>query len=343
IEDDMLNGKHTDEEFDNILKEFKLTNEISDSGTNKWKICRYHDNGCTEEQMEMIKGILLSTEYNYKKFEEKLSSQKDRIERDVENDTYKGRTLEDYESLRLEAIEKIKNTEGFAEKLQVLKGYGLVINEGLEKLAEYGFVKETVASDKICELAENMIKYGFSLTKITKYLQTDLLSVYYLAKQINRPFNLSPEEEKLVREAEDKINEEKAAVGEDSSSNIFENSLRQYKIPKTWSEMVLKLQGLLTSVCKNVEIYSSKPITSEMFLKDSDVVIDIKYSITDFYSANEAFFLLMNCLFPSGCCAVTNQEHMLIYSKKTKKPDEIIYDNDHCIFKDGIWKFNLCK
>ncbi|MCD8157334.1 MAG: hypothetical protein LUD77_00095 [Clostridiales bacterium] len=326
IEDYMLNKKYSDEELDNMLKDFQISDTVCDSGTNKWKLPRYYNNGCSEGQLNTIRGILLSVDYNYGKFESKLAPQKERIEKDVARDTYKGRTLEDYENLRLEAKDKIKNMEGFAEKLQILKSYGLVINEGLEKLAEYRFVKET---------AKNMINSGFTLTQISNYLQTDMLGIYYLANNMDRPFKPSPEEEKILKAAEGNILDEMALLGEGPKSR----NVSPYSV-KTWEEAAAMLKTALIGQQGSVEIYSSKPLNSNMFLGDSDVVIDIKYDMSGFYSANTVFHILMENLFPSGVCAVTNKGHMLLYSKKTKARNEMKQDERHCVYKNGVWNIN---
>ncbi len=333
IEDYMLNKKYSDEELDNMLKEFQTSDSICDAGTNKWKIPRYYNNGLSSVQLYMIRGILLSTDYNYSKFEKKYAQQKERIEKDVEKDTYKGKTLEDYEKMRLEAINKINSTEDFAEKLKILKGYSLKINEGIKKLAEYKLVKETVVSDMIAEAAEKMINCGFSLTQITNYLQTDPLSIYYLAKSIEKPFNLSPEEEELIKNAEKKVDDELAILGE---SGLPKENNNPYCKFKTWEAAVSALKNAL-SVQNNIEIYSSSPLTSDMFMKDFDVVIDIKYETSEFYCANNAFNILKECLFPSGFGAVTNRGHMLLYSKNSKKREDVNCIRNHTVYKTGVW------
>ncbi len=139
-------------------------------------------NGCTEGQMQMIREILLSTEHNYKTVEKELISEykEEQIKKDVANGTYKGKTLEDYENLRLEAVNKIKNSDSFVEKLVIIQEYSAEIHKGLSKIAIYKLIKEAADEEKINYAAERMIKDKLTLTQISDYLGTDILNIYNL-------------------------------------------------------------------------------------------------------------------------------------------------------------------
>lgn len=162
---------------------------------------RRYGSGCTERQMNLIKGILLSAEYNYKKTWDELMAAKPQLIFDMENNKYKGKSLEDLEKLRIEAADKIKKSDNLVEKLNIVMDNSKIINEGLKRIFEWNAVKEAAVKDMVFDAAMYMIEDGISLTQITSCLQADLLDIYYLAESMNRPFLLSPEEEEGVKRA----------------------------------------------------------------------------------------------------------------------------------------------
>ncbi len=156
--------------------------------------------GSPKEQYELIQGILLSVKYNFGLRKNIPSLVRSSLRYDIENNTYKGgETLNSLEKLRLEAAYALKKADKFLPKANYIEKLGSYIYEGLEKLAENKVIKEAAAESLFRSIAGRMINDGISLTVITKCLKADPLKVYCLAKSLNRPFNLSPEEEELIK------------------------------------------------------------------------------------------------------------------------------------------------
>ncbi|MCD8157331.1 MAG: hypothetical protein LUD77_00080 [Clostridiales bacterium] len=156
--------------------------------------------GCSGEQLDMFKAILLSAEYNLGRYTEMTFFTERRAAIDIENLTYGGKGLEELEKLRLEAAGCIKKVDKYAAKVKYINEIGSYIYKGLEKIAEYKVLKETAEEDWFVNTAGRMIKDRVSFTLIVSCLKAEPLRVYNLAKSLNRPFMLSAEEEELIKQ-----------------------------------------------------------------------------------------------------------------------------------------------
>ncbi|MCD8157329.1 MAG: hypothetical protein LUD77_00070 [Clostridiales bacterium] len=170
--------------------------------TSKFNFELTYKEGSSKEQLMLFKAILLSAKYNLNRLENELFSEREKIKKDILNDTYGWKTIEDPERLRLKAADCIKKADKFWGKVTYIAGFGRYIYGGLEKLAEYRLIKEAAVKSMISDTARRMINDGASLTRIVSCLEAEPLEIYNIAESMNRPFTLSSEEEELLRKAQ---------------------------------------------------------------------------------------------------------------------------------------------
>ncbi|MCD8119123.1 MAG: hypothetical protein LUE29_06555 [Lachnospiraceae bacterium] len=173
---------------------------------------------CDDGQLNSLRGILLSTKYLYDCNRIALDSHHDQIFADVRDHTLHGKTLEDYEKMREEAIEKIKNTQDMLGKLRIVQKTGEELYEAAGMLAKLKRFELAVITYKDLDAAILMIKDGLSLTQIVRYLHTELLDTWRLLNEIGCPPKLSEEEKEQVgieEEAERARNRFQIKFGDD--------------------------------------------------------------------------------------------------------------------------------
>jgi len=126
---------------------------------------------------------------------------------EIINDTFNGLTIEEYEEIRLEALEKICNEEDIVKKIELFENFA-------EKLIEagkyfgfreyYDVAHETVVK---IDIVVRMLKEGkLSIKDIAYYTGVKLCDASDTAKLLGIDIQLTDEEVEIIREEKEREN-----------------------------------------------------------------------------------------------------------------------------------------
>lgn len=89
---------------------------------------------------------------------------------DAFSDTYKRKSINDYENQRKRAIEKISSTNNMAEKISIAISEATEIREGIHGINYNEMIKPCFQVVFMMETCKNMMLQGATLTEISKYV-----------------------------------------------------------------------------------------------------------------------------------------------------------------------------
>lgn len=120
---------------------------------------------------------------------------------DVFYDTYKRKSLKDYEEQRLEALKQIDTTDNIAEDFSIAIRETAKIREGIHGINYNEMYKSCYKIVVIIEVCKNMMLQGASLTEISKYVPgSQMGDIYHLATDhLGMNLELSKEEKTEVK------------------------------------------------------------------------------------------------------------------------------------------------
>ncbi len=107
---------------------------------------------------------------------------KNHMKFDVFLDTYKRKSLVDYEEQRIRALAKINNTENIVDRFLIAINEAAEIQEGIHGINYNNMYKSCCQVMFMIEVCNNMLVQGATLTEISKYVPgSQLGDIYHLA------------------------------------------------------------------------------------------------------------------------------------------------------------------
>lgn len=149
------------------------------------------------EQYSEIMALLVSVPHQIE-WEKMKQRAMDKI--DILRDAYDGKTPEDYEKLRLDTIRGVLK-ENLLDSIDLISRIGEEICSAVDSIVEKQNIRKVIKAAYNLDVLNRMLKDGVSLSKVVKYLEVDVLDAYKAAEKLGMPFQLSEEEEKMVKEA----------------------------------------------------------------------------------------------------------------------------------------------
>lgn len=126
---------------------------------------------------------------------------------DVFSDTYKGKTLDDYEEQRQRALKKISAEKDIADSFSVAIKETAEIREGIHGINYNEMYKSCCKIVFMIEVCRNMMLQGASLTEISKYVPGGQMGdIYHLATDyLGITLELTKEEEAEVKRYDEMV------------------------------------------------------------------------------------------------------------------------------------------
>lgn len=126
---------------------------------------------------------------------------------DVFLNTYKGKSLSDYEEQRLKALMKIENTENIADSFSIAVSEAANIREGIHGINYNEMYKSCCKITFMIEVCKNMMLQGATLTEITKYIpESQMGDIYHLATDyLGIKLEISNEEKEKIKHYDEMV------------------------------------------------------------------------------------------------------------------------------------------
>lgn len=184
---------------------------------------------------EKLRGIYRSINETVEK---KLEREKSRLKReknnfvhDVFDKKYMRKSKEDYEMLRQEALDKVKNMRNISKQIEYLTQVVEEIEEGIQFIAYNECFEECCFNKFRIETCINMAREGASLTQIVKYVPSVEMGDVYVTvhDMLGIPMEITEEEKQQIAAFKDNMyKEEKITLADIFYTNALMEGIPRY-------------------------------------------------------------------------------------------------------------------